>query len=428
MTAIVVVGTQWGDEGKGKITDFLSQQADAIVRYQGGDNAGHTIATAGQTYKLRLIPSGILYPDKLSVLGNGMVINPESLIHELQQLKDQHVATNRLIISDRAHVILPYHLVLDRLQEAQRGQGQIGTTHRGIGPAYMDKAERIGIRMADLLDREVFAAKLQANLTLKNQLIERLYHGQPLLFEDIFETYYHYGQLLKAYVEDASVTINQQLDQQHRVLFEGAQGVMLDLDQGTYPYVTSSHPAGGMTIGAGVGAPRIDRVVGVCKAYTSRVGDGPFPTEQLNATGDALRTAGHEYGTVTKRPRRIGWFDAVVVNHAKRVAGVSDLCLNCLDVLTGLPELKICVGYQVGTQILTHYPASLTTLAQAQPVYETLPGWQEDISQVTHFEQLPLAAQHYVQRISELIGVRLITLSVGPDRHQTLVLKNLWSD
>lgn len=426
MTSVVVVGTQWGDEGKGKITDFLSEEANVIARYQGGDNAGHTIKSAGKTYKLRLIPSGILYSDKLSVIGNGVVVNPKSVVEELARLKAQGIDGENLRISNRAHVILPYHIELDRLQEASKGDQKIGTTNRGIGPAYMDKASRVGIRIADLLDKELFAERLKFNLEEKNRQFVKLYDAKPLDFESMFEEYYNYGQQIKKYVTDASVVLNDAIDQDQNVLFEGAQGVMLDIDQGTYPFVTSSNPAGGVTIGSGVGASKINRVVGVAKAYTSRVGDGPFPTEQFNAEGDYIRDAGHEYGTVTKRPRRIGWFDAVVLRHAKRVAGITDLCLNCIDVLTGLKTVKICKAYERNGETIYHYPASLKELAQCKPIYEEMPGWDEDITGAKTLADLPENARNYVKRLEELVGVPLATFSVGPDRAQTNILYNVW--
>lgn len=427
MGTVVVVGTQWGDEGKGKITDFLSQGAKIIARYQGGDNAGHTIHTDGKIFKLRLIPSGILYPHQLSVIGNGVVVNPKSLVAELAYLREQGVNGDNLRISDRAHVIFPYHIALDKLQEEAKGADKIGTTNRGIGPAYMDKASRVGIRIADLLDKEIFAERLRANLTEKNKEFTKLYGADPMNFDDIFTEYYDYGQQIKQYVCDTSVVLNDAIDKGEHVLFEGAQGVMLDIDQGTYPFVTSSNPAGGVTIGAGVGASKIDRVVGVAKAYTSRVGDGPFPTELLDADGDFIREAGHEYGTVTGRPRRIGWFDAVVVRHSRRVAGLTDLCLNSIDVLTGLKTVKICTAYERNGETIYHYPASLKELAQCKPVYEELPGWTEDITGAKTLADLPVNARNYVQRIAELIGVDLLTFSVGPERDQTNVLTDIWT-
>ena len=426
MGTVVIVGTQWGDEGKGKITDFLSQGAKVVSRYQGGDNAGHTIHANGEVYKLRLVPSGVLYPHQLSVIGNGVVVNPKSLVGELARLAEQGVTGENLRISDRAHVILPYHIKLDKLQEAAKGADKIGTTNRGIGPAYMDKAARVGIRMADLLDKEIFEERLKANLKAKNEEFVKVYDSTPMNFDDIFEEYYQYGQLLKQYVCDTSIVLNDAIDKGEHVLFEGAQGIMLDIDQGTYPFVTSSNPAGGVTVGAGVGASKIDRVVGVAKAYTSRVGDGPFPTELLDKTGDFIRNAGHEFGTVTGRPRRIGWFDAVVVRHSRRVAGITDLCLNSIDVLTGLDKVKICVAYERDGERVENYPASLKFLSECKPVYEELPGWQEDITKAKTLDDLPENARRYVERITELLGVDLLTFSVGPDRDQTNVLENVW--
>lgn len=428
MSSIVVVGSQWGDEGKGKITDFLSHDADVVARYQGGDNAGHTIVFNHETFKLRLIPSGIFYANKISVIGNGVVLNPKSLVNELKYLHNRGISTDNLKISNRAHIILPYHILIDQLQESAK-VNKIGTTNKGIGPAYMDKAERIGIRVADLLEKETFAEKLKQNLTEKNRLLSKMYDQEPLKFSDIFNEYYEYGQILKPYVTDTSVIINEALDQNKHVLFEGAQGVMLDIDHGTYPFVTSSNPvAGGVTIGSGVGPWRINEVIGVCKAYTSRVGEGPFPTELNDSTGDFIRETGHEYGTVTKRPRRIGWFDSVVMRHAKRVSGLSHLSLNCLDVLTGLKTVKIAKAYKLNGKIIYNYPASLHEIEQCKPIYDELPGWNEDITHIKDFSDLPLNAQNYVKRISELVGVNLATFSVGPDRIQTHVLVDIWHE
>lgn len=427
MTGVVVVGMQWGDEGKGKITDFLSKGTDVVARYQGGDNAGHTIEVKDREYKMRLVPSGILYSDKLTLIGNGVVVNPKSLVEEITNLKAQGLSFANFKISNRAHLILPYHIKLDELQEKSKGSAKIGTTNRGIGPAYMDKAARVGIRMADLLEKDTFAAKLKANLELKNRQFTAVYHSTPLDFDDLFEEYYQYGQELKPYVVDTAKLLNDQLAAGKNVLFEGAQGIMLDIDHGTYPFVTSSNPAGGYTAGVGVGPTQIQRVVGVAKAYTSRVGDGPFPTELTDATGDFIRDAGHEYGVVTKRPRRIGWLDAVVLQHAQRVAGVSDLALNCIDVLSGLSEVKICRGYQLPNgQIIDEYPASLKILDQCQPVYETLPGWQEDIRGVTDMQAWPQAARDYVAKVQELTGLNILSVSVGPNRAETIVLDDAW--
>ena len=428
MSSVVVVGTQWGDEGKGKITDFLSEKAEYVARYQGGDNAGHTIQFGGETYKLHLIPSGIFSPEKLCIIGNGVVVNPKSLVTELAYLHERNITTDNLRISDRAHVILPYHIELDRLQEEAKGDKKIGTTIKGIGPAYMDKAARVGIRIADLLDREVFEERLRLNLEDKNRQFTKLYDANPMNFEEIFEEYYEYGQQIKQYVCDTSVLLNDALDNGKRVLFEGAQGVMLDIDQGTYPFVTSSNPlAGGVTIGSGVGPSKVTKVVGVCKAYTSRVGDGPFPTELFDEIGSRIREVGREYGTTTGRPRRVGWFDSVVMRHSKRVSGITNLCLNSIDVLTGLETVKICVAYRKSNgEEISHYPASLVELGQCEPVYEELPGWTEDITGCRTLEELPIEAQNYVRRVSELVGVKISTFSVGPDRNQTNILEDVW--
>ena len=428
MSSVVVVGTQWGDEGKGKITDFLSEQAEYVARYQGGDNAGHTIQFGGETYKLHLIPSGIFSPEKLCIIGNGVVVNPKSLVTELAYLHERNITTDNLRISDRAHVILPYHIELDRLQEEAKGDKKIGTTIKGIGPAYMDKAARVGIRIADLLDREVFEERLRLNLEDKNRQFTKLYDANPMNFEEIFEEYYEYGQQIKQYVCDTSVLLNDALDNGKRVLFEGAQGVMLDIDQGTYPFVTSSNPlGGGVTIGSGVGPSKVTKVVGVCKAYTSRVGDGPFPTELFDEIGSRIREVGREYGTTTGRPRRVGWFDSVVMRHSKRVSGITNLCLNSIDVLTGLETVKICVAYRKSNgEEIRHYPASLVELGQCEPVYEELPGWSEDITGCRTLEELPIEAQNYVRRVSELVGVKISTFSVGPDRNQTNILEDVW--
>lgn len=428
MSSVVVVGTQWGDEGKGKITDFLSEKAEYVARYQGGDNAGHTIQFGGETYKLHLIPSGIFSLEKLCIIGNGVVVNPKSLVTELAYLHERNITTDNLRISDRAHVILPYHIELDRLQEEAKGDKKIGTTIKGIGPAYMDKAARVGIRIADLLDREVFEERLRLNLEDKNRQFTKLYNANPMNFEEIFEEYYEYGQQIKQYVCDTSVLLNDALDNGKRVLFEGAQGVMLDIDQGTYPFVTSSNPlAGGVTIGSGVGPSKVTKVVGVCKAYTSRVGDGPFPTELFDEIGSRIREVGREYGTTTGRPRRVGWFDSVVMRHSKRVSGITNLCLNSIDVLTGLETVKICVSYRKPNgEEIRHYPASLVELGQCEPVYEELPGWSEDITGCRTLEELPIEAQNYVRRVSELVGVKISTFSVGPDRNQTNILEDVW--
>ena len=427
MSSVVIVGSQWGDEGKGKMTDYLSQEADVVVRSQGGNNAGHTIAFDGKKFALRLVPSGIFGKDKLAVIGNGVVINPPALLKELHYLQDNGIDISGLRISSRSHVTFPYHILLDKCQEAAKGDHKVGTTKNGIGPTYMDKVSRVGIRMCDLLEKDTFETKLRRNLAEKNELFTKLYHVDPINFDDIFESYYKYGQELKKYVTDTSRIVNDALDSGKKVLFEGAQGVMLDVDQGTYPYVTASNPiAGGVCTGVGVGPNKINTVVGICKAYSTRVGAGPFPTELTDEIGDRIRETGHEYGTVTGRPRRVGWFDSVAMRHARRVSGLSCLSLNLLDVLTGLKTVKICKAYKLDGKEIDYYPASLKELDRCEPVYDELPGWDEDITGVKKFEDLPVNAQNYLKRVSELSETPLATVSVGADRIQTIIVKDPW--
>lgn len=427
MTVVAVVGSQWGDEGKGKMTDYLSQSADMTVRSNGGNNAGHTIAFGGKTFKMRLIPSGIFEAKKETVIGNGVVINPEVLLDEIKYLEDNGINTDKLAISNRAHIVMPYDILQDVYQEEAKGANKVGTTKNGIGPTYMDKASRIGIRMCDLLEKDTFEEKLRFNLNEKNALFINVYGKEALKFEDIFEKYWKLGQELKKYVTDTSVIVNDAIDNDDKVLFEGAQGVMLDIDQGTYPFVTSSSTVtGGIATGIGIGPSKVDTVIGICKAYTTRVGAGPFPTELLDETGNYIRETGHEYGTVTGRPRRVGWFDSVALRHSKRVAGIDALSLNLLDVFSGLKTVKIAVAYELDGQKIDYYPASLKELERCKPIYEELPGWDEDITKVTKLEDLPENARHFLSRVSELVGVPLVTVSVGPDREQTIVLKNPW--
>lgn len=428
MSTVVVVGSQWGDEGKGKVTDFLAEKAEVVARYQGGDNAGHTIVFGGTKYKLHLIPSGIFYSDKICVIGNGMVVNPKSLITELEYLHSHGVRTDNLRISDRAHVIMPYHIKIDGAEEANKGDNKIGTTLKGIGPAYMDKAARVGIRMADLMDKAEFEKKLRRNLEEKNRLFEKVYEVEGCNFDEIFEEYLGYADQIRKYVTDTSVVLNDSIDAGKRVLFEGAQGVMLDIDQGTFPFVTSSNPvAGGVCIGSGVGPTKIHHVVGVAKAYTSRVGDGPFPTELHDEIGHHIREVGREYGTTTGRPRRVGWFDSVVVRHARRVSGITALSLNSVDVLTGLETVKICAAYRYKGEVIEHYPANLNILAECEPVYEELLGWTEDITKCRSLDELPENARHYIERVTQLTGIPLSMFSVGPDRDQTNIVRSVYA-
>ncbi|MBP1153281.1 MULTISPECIES: adenylosuccinate synthase [unclassified Paenibacillus] len=427
MSTVVVVGTQWGDEGKGKITDFLAESAEVVARYQGGNNAGHTILINDKKYKLTMIPSGIFYEDKICIIGNGMVINPGALLEEIRYINENGFTTNNLRISDRAHVIMPYHLLLDGLEEERKGDNKIGTTRKGIGPCYMDKAARNGIRIADLMDAEEFERKVRQMVEEKNVLIEQVYGSKGLDADSIIEEYLEYAEKIRPYVTDTSVVLNDLIDDGKKVLFEGAQGVMLDIDQGTYPYVTSSNPsAGGVCIGSGVGPSKIQQIIGVAKSYTTRVGDGPFPTEQQNETGDWIRERGNEYGTVTGRPRRVGWFDSVVVRHARRVSGITGLSLNSLDVLAGLDKVKICTAYKYRGEIIEHYPASLKMLAECEAVYEELPGWTEDLSNVRKLEDLPENARRYIERVSELTGIPIAIFSVGRNREQTNLVKPIY--
>ena len=427
MASVVVVGSQWGDEGKGKITDYLCQTATMVVRSQGGNNAGHSIVFHGKKYGLRLMPSGIFGEKTLAIIGNGVVVNPKSLLEEIHYLNTEGISTANLRISNRAHVVMPYHVLLDEYQEAAKGDHKVGTTKNGIGPAYVDKVARVGIRMCDLLEKDTFAEKLKLNLAEKNALFTKVY-GQPALdFETLFEEFYAYGQELAPYVTDTAILVNEALDRGERVLFEGAQGTMLDIDAGTYPYVTSSTPvAGGAATGAGVGPNKLTTVVGICKAYTTRVGEGPFPTELFDEVGDQLRETGHEYGTVTGRPRRIGWFDSVAMRHAVRVDGINYLSLNLLDVLTGQKTIKIATAYELNGQTIDYYPASLKELEAATPVYEELPGWDEDITQAKSLSDLPANAQAFLRRIEELTNAKLATVSVGPDRDQTIIVRDVW--
>lgn len=427
MSSIVVVGTQWGDEGKGKITDFLAEQADVIARFSGGNNAGHTIQFGGETYKLHLVPSGIFYKDKLAVIGNGVVVDPVALLKELDALNERGISTDNLRISNRAQVILPYHLAQDEYEERRRGDNKIGTTKKGIGPAYVDKAQRIGIRMADLLEKDTFERRLKENIEIKNAYFKGMFNETCPHFDEIFDEYYAAGQRLKEFVTDTAKILDDAFVADEKVLFEGAQGVMLDIDHGTYPFVTSSNPvAGNVTVGTGVGPTFVSKVIGVCKSYTSRVGDGPFPTELFDEDGHHIREVGREYGTTTGRPRRVGWFDSVVLRHSRRVSGITDLSINSIDVLTGLDTVKICTAYELDGETITEYPANLDQLRRCKPIFEELPGWTEDITGCRTLEELPENARKYLERISESCGVHISIFSVGPDREQTNLLEKLW--
>ncbi|MBD3879133.1 MAG: adenylosuccinate synthase [Quinella sp. 1Q5] len=427
MSTVVISGAQWGDEGKGKIVDYLAQQADTVVRFQGGSNAGHTVSVGGKEYKLRLLPSGILYKGTLCVIGNGVVVDPQCLLAEIDNMQARDVDTSGIRLSNRAHVVMPWHKLIDELGETQRGANKIGTTKRGIGPCYIDKADRIGIRVCDLIDRDEFAAKVRGVLEAKNLLLQKVYNHAPLDAEEIIREYEGYAERLRPFVCDTITLLNEEVDAGKKILFEGAQATMLDIDYGTYPYVTSSHPiSGGVGIGAGVAPKKIDKVVGVVKAYCTRVGEGPFPTEQLNEIGDKLRTAGHEFGTVTGRPRRTGWLDACVVKYAGQLSGTDYMAVTRLDILDSFDEIKMCTAYKIGGEIINEIPASLKVLARVEPVYETFAGWKTDISNVRRYKDLPINARRYLERMAEVTGIKLGIVSVGPNRDQTIVLENIF--
>lgn len=422
MATRIVVGTQWGDEGKGKYIDMLAGDSDIVVRFSGGNNAGHTIVADGVKYALHLIPSGILHKGKICIIGNGVIIDPAVLLKEMKGLNEKGISTDNLLISDRAHLIMPYHKELDELQEKFRGNGGLGTTKRGIGPAYSDKTERSGIRMCDFIDEDTFTEKVRANLEVKNLIIEKVYGGQRFDADEIIEEYSQYARKLKKYVTDVNAILFDAIEAGKNILFEGAQATFLDLDFGTYPYVTSSNPiAGGVCTGAGIGPLFINEVYGVMKAYTSRVGAGPFPTEQNNEIGDRIRELGWEYGTTTGRPRRCGWLDAVMIRYAARVNGLTALAINHVDTIGKLDKIKLCVAYKKDGVKINHFPASLKELAKCEPVYEEFDSWDEDISNVRKYEDLPANAKKYLERIEELIGVKIKLIGVGKEREQTIV-------
>jgi len=428
MPAAVLIGAQWGDEGKGKVTDYLAQDAELVVRYQGGNNAGHTVTVNDQEFKLHLIPSGILYEDKICIIGNGVVVDPEVLLQEIAYLRGRGISMANLKISDTAHLIMPYHKRLDEVEEEHRGAQKIGTTRRGVGPAYMDKAARVGLRVGDLLDPEYFSLRLETVLQEKNYLLERVYDSPGFDYQEIKDQYLRYGEELQPFITDTSLEINQALDRGKKVLFEGAQGTLLDVDHGTYPYVTSSHPtAGGACIGSGVGPTRIEQVIGVTKAYTTRVGEGPFPSELKDDLGERIRQAGAEFGTTTGRPRRCGWLDMVIIKYAVRVSGLSALALTKLDVLDGFQTIRICTGYRYQGEVLTEFPHSFAVLERCEPIYEELPGWGQAIGQIERWADLPEQTKAYIRRLEELAGVPVALAAVGPGRHQTIRLKQIFS-
>ena len=423
MSTVVVTGTQWGDEGKGKIVDYLAQQADTVVRYQGGSNAGHTVVVDGEAYKLRLMPSGILYKGAHCIVGNGVVFDPKIFLEEMDGLAARGIDLSGIRISNRAHVVLPYHSIMDGIGDEKRGKNKIGTTKRGIGPCYMDKANRIGIRVCDFIDPDEFARRLKEVLAIKNKELKLLYDHEPLDYDAVLKEYLGYADRLRPYVCDTIALLHDEIKQGRKILFEGAQATMLDIDYGTYPYVTASHPiSGGVPVGAGVAPRDIDKVVGIVKAYCTRVGEGPFPTEQLNEIGDRIREEGHEYGVVTGRPRRTGWLDACVVRYAGMLSGIDYMAVTRLDILDNFDEIKMCVDYKYKGEILHEIPASLKVLAEVEPVYETFPGWKCDITKVRKYEDLPENAKKYLERMAEVTNIKLGIVSVGPNRDETIVI------
>lgn len=428
MSSFVVLGAQWGDEGKGKMTDYLAEKADVVVRFQGGNNAGHTVEVGDKQYKLHLIPSGILYKEKLNIIANGVVVDPEALFKEIEYLEGlgENITPDRLIVSDRAQVIMPYHKVLDKLKEEARGKNDIGTTRKGIGPCYSDKVDRNGIRVCDLIKPEVLRSKLEEYLPTKNKAITKLYGGEALRLDEVYAKYLDYGKRLKPYVQDTSVRIFNAIKENKKVLFEGAQGTLLDIDFGSYPYVTSSNTtAGGVCVGTGIGPTMINSAVGVVKAYTTRVGKGPFPTELNDKVGDWIREKGHEYGTTTGRSRRCGWLDLVILKTAARVSGLTSFAVTKIDTLAGLEKLKICVGYKFEDKIIDYFPASLEDLAKCEPIYEEFDGWDDSIADARTYEELPENAKIYLKRVEEFTGVKTSIVSVGPRRDQTMIVSEL---
>ena len=422
MPANIVIGTQWGDEGKGKIIDILASRAEVVVRSQGGNNAGHTVVNNGQTYKLHLVPSGILYPGTACLIGAGVVLDPKDFISELDNLHARGISTDNLKIDPRAHVVMPWHIVLDGLSEKFRGNSDIGTTKRGIGPTYMDKYERCGIRMYDLTHPEVFAQKARSTGALKNKIITAVYGGEAIDLDAVIPEYTEYGKRLLPYLADVSVLTYEADKAGKTILFEGAQATLLDIDFGTYPYVTSSHPlSAGVCVGTGVGPRMISNIIGVAKAYTTRVGKGPFPTELNDEIGEKIRNVGGEFGTTTGRPRRTGWFDAVIVRHSVRVNGLDGLAINKLDTLSGLDTLKICTAYKMADGTITrNLPPTLEELAGCTPIYEEAEGFDEDISGCKSFEELPESCKRYIARLEELCDCRIAMIGIGPDRSQIL--------
>jgi len=425
VAVIVIVGGQWGDEGKGKIIDLLAEKVKLVARFSGGDNAGHTVINPHGEFKLHLVPSGIFYPEVTCIISNGVAINPEVLLKEIGDLHSHGIHTNHLFISDRAHVIMPYHTLLDGLEEDRRNKGALGTTGRGIGPVFADKVARLGIRAGDLLDKDVFRNRLSAALEFKNIILTKVYQISPLSFEEIYKQYDYYGQQLAPYIRETSSIIRAAVTNGDPVLLEGAQGALLDTDFGTYPYVTSSSPlAGASCIGTGLSPREIERVVGIFKVYNTRVGAGPMPTELKDNIGDLIRKRAHEYGATTGRPRRCGWFDAVAGRFSAQINGLSDIALTHLDVYDGFTSIKICTAYKFNDEVLTSFPSDIAVLEKCQPIYEELDGWQESISGIRDFKDLPTRARNYMSLLEDLLCCPISLVSVGPDRRQTIQAKS----
>jgi len=424
MPVIAVVGAQWGDEGKGKVVDMLAERAWLVIRFSGGDNAGHTVINPIGDFKLHLIPSGIFYPGVTCIIGSGTVINPARLIEEIEKLNKRKVDTGRLVISDRAHLVMPYHLLLDGLEEESRASKALGTTRRGIGPAFADKVARLGIRAGDMLDKEALLERLSSVIEYKNAVLTKIYSVKPLSLEEVYQQYCQYGERLAGYIKETTTIIREAQARDEFILLEGAQGALLDPDYGTYPYTTSSSPlAGGGSLGAGIGPTKIDRVLGVFKAYCTRVGSGPMPTELEDETGDLIRERAYEYGTTTGRPRRCGWFDAVAAGLSNQVNGLTGAVITRLDVLDALPELKICVAYKLDGKTIDYFPSSAAALERCQPVYESLKGWQADTTGVREFDALPEQAKKYISRLEELIPCPVDLVCVGPAREQKIEVR-----
>ena len=426
MPAIVLLGAQWGDEGKGKATDILGDRVDYVVRYQGGNNAGHTVVIGDQKYALHLLPSGILSPNVIPVIGNGVVIDPAVLLEEIKGLNERGIDTSKLVISSNAHLITPYHRTIDKVSERFLGKAKIGTTGRGIGPAYADKISRIGIRVQDLFDESILQKKIEGALKDKNQVLTKVFNRKDMQVSEILDEYLGYAEILRPYIADTALLLNNALESGKTVLLEGSQGTLLDVDHGTYPFVTSSNPtAGGACTGSGIGPTKIERVIGIVKAYTTRVGSGPFPTELENEDGEKLRTIGHEYGTTTGRNRRCGWYDAPIARFAVRINGLTDFFLTKLDVLTGWEKIPVCVAYEIDGKRVEEVPSSQTDFHHAIPIYEYLPGWSEDISKARALSDLPKNARDYIAFLEEISGAPMSAIGVGPGRDETIVTRDL---